>query len=294
MKHQLHRITGCRVCEHESLAPYTSFRIGGPARYYVAVYSLRALTRVLEICQRTRLRVFVLGAGTNILCDDKGYPGIILALKGRFMCITSNGNHFECGAGVRLNTLLTTACSRGYGGAEFLSGIPGTIGGAIFCNAGAFGRAIGEITEQVRVLLFNGKIREIPGDQIDFQYRHSGLPRNMVIFSAVIRLTKKRIGSIRTQLAQKMKYREEHQPRGYSAGSYFKNPRPLSAGKLIDQCGLKGVSIGQAWISTKHANWIINRGGASATDVRKLATMIKKTVKKKTGIQLIEEVRRLR
>lgn len=294
MKHQLPSIPGCRIREFEPMARYTSFRIGGPARYFVSVYSVRALMRILKACQSTRMRVFVLGAGTNILCDDHGYPGIVLSLKGYFMHLTSEGDHYICGAAVKLNTLIATACSQGYGGAEFLTGIPGTLGGAIYCNAGAFGQAIGEIIEQVRVVTFHGKIKEISGDRIDFQYRHSGLPRGMIIISARICFTRKKISSIRKQLEQKKKYRQEHQPQGYSAGSYFKNPRPLSAGKIIDECGLKGASVGQAWVSTKHANWIINRGGATALDVLKLAAKIKRAVRKQTGIQLIEEVRRLK
>jgi UDP-N-acetylenolpyruvoylglucosamine reductase len=201
---------------------------------------------------------------------------------------------FACGGGVMLRTLLASACAQGYGGAEFLAGIPGTVGGAVYCNAGAFGQAIGDITDHVRILTSHGEIKSISGQHIPFSYRRSGLPRNTIVLSAVLQLKKKSVRKIRQQLRDIERYRREHQPQGFSAGSYFKNPRPLAAGKLIDDCGMKGMCVGEAVVSTRHANWIINKGRATAHDVVALASLVKRTVQKKTGVVLQEEVRRLK
>jgi len=294
MKHHFMKIPGCSVIEHGLLARNTSFRIGGPARFLITVRSLRALHKVLEINHRIKLKVYVLGAGTNVLCSDKGYDGIIIRLRGYFTRVSRTGNVLYCGAGILLDRLLAYACAQGYGGAEYLAGIPGTVGGAIFCNAGAFGHAIGELVEQVKVITPQGKVLHINAGKIDFQYRSSGFSRQVIIIGAHLRFQRKKAVIIRKQIHEIQQYRREHQPRGYSAGSYFKNPRPHSAGKIIDECGLKGILVGQAIVSAKHANWIINKGGARALDVVKLAAIIKETVRKRTGIGLIEEVRRLK
>lgn len=294
MKRLFAAIPGCLVREHEPMARHTSFRIGGPARYLVIVRSVRALRQVVRVCRRARCRIAVLGAGTNVLCSDTGYNGVVLKLKGTFTRFTAKEERYTCGAGVLLDTLLASACARGHGGAEFLAGIPGTVGGAIYCNAGAFGQAISDVIERVTVLTGQGEIRDIPRQRILFGYRHSGLPRTAILLSAVLLFKKKTVRMIRHQVRAIEKYRREHQPQGFSAGSFFKNPRPLAAGRLIDECGMKGICVGEAMVSTQHANWIINKGRATAHDVVALASLVKRVVKKQKRIVLQEEVRRLK
>ncbi|MBN2620031.1 UDP-N-acetylmuramate dehydrogenase, partial [candidate division WOR-3 bacterium] len=230
----------------------------------------------------------------NILCSDRGFNGVVLKLKGTFTRITEEKGIYTCGSGVMLRTLLASAGAQGHGGAEFLAGIPGTIGGAVYCNAGAFGHAIGDITDRVTLLTRQGEIKDIQGKRIPFRYRRSGLPRSVIVLSAVLQFQKKSVRKIRQQLRDIEKYRRERQPQGFSAGSYFKNPRPRAAGKLIDDCGMKGMCVGEAVVSTRHANWIINRGQATARDVIALASLIKRTVRRHTGVVLQEEVRRLK
>jgi UDP-N-acetylmuramate dehydrogenase len=294
MKNPFEAIAGCHIRENEPLSRHTSFRIGGPARYFVIVQSLRALIRVSKVSRTLHLPVFVLGAGTNVLCQDEGYQGVVVKLKGYFSRVTSHGNLFTCGAGAKLDKILANACAQGYGGGDFLAGIPGTVGGAIYCNAGAFGRAIGDITDRVKVLTSKQKARDLLAHQIEFEYRCSGLPKNTIILAVVLKFKESNRQTILRRLRDKKEYRKEHQPRGFSAGSFFKNPRPYAAGKIIDDCGMKGLCIGQAMVSTKHANWIINKGEATAQEVVMLASLIKKRVRERTGIVLKEEVRRLK
>jgi len=288
------KVKGIKVFRNKVLANYTSFHIGGKANYLILVYSKEALRKVLAIIKKRRLRYFVLGAGTNLLFSDQRFKGVIIKLCGRFKRIYKNGEYFYCGAGAMLEELLNKTKKIGYGDAEFLAGIPGTIGGAIKGNAGAFGDSIGSIVENVVIINKNLVEKELNKKQIGFSYRGSRINDHMVIIGAKIKLVKKDKKNIESTIKRNLQYRCLQQPRGFSAGSFFKNPSGISAGRLIEECGLKGLRIGDALVSERHGNFIINCGHAKASDIIKLMKIIKKVVKKRRGITLKEEVKILR
>jgi UDP-N-acetylmuramate dehydrogenase len=240
------------------------------------------------------MRYFVLGAGTNVLVSDSGFSGVIIKLGGFFKNIRRKNGFFICGAGVLIETFLNKTVQQKYGGAEFLVGIPGTIGGGIKGNAGAFGKSFADITRHIVVLNKAGEERVLEHQDIGFGYRTSRLHRSVLIVSAVLRLRKKRARVIAGAMARNLARRSDHTPHGFSAGSFFKNPRPQTAGTLIESCGLKGSRVGDAEVSQVHANWIMNRGNATASDVVRLMHMIRRTVKKKKGVVLQPEVQILR
>ncbi len=284
-------IKGIKVLENEVLSKHTSFHIGGSARYHIRIYSKEALKRVLRVIKKKKMKYLVIGAGTNLLLGDSGFPGVVIRLSGIFTKIQRKKNLFYCGGGMLIDKFLTKTCEAGYGGAEFAAGIPGTIGGGIKGNAGAFGKCFADITDGITVVDQKNVLKDLTNDKIDFDYRRSGLKDGVIIISAKIRLSKMKRKEILAAIRKNLILRAKRQPAGYSAGSFFKNPLPHAAGKLIEECGLKGMAVGDAVVSTKHANWIINRGGASASDVIHLANAIKKTVKRKKGILLKEEVK---
>ncbi|MEO0216081.1 MAG: UDP-N-acetylmuramate dehydrogenase [candidate division WOR-3 bacterium] len=291
MKNIFKGIKGIRALTNEPLKKHTSFRIGGRARYFIDVYKQQGLLALLAVIKKRRLKYFILGAGTNVLFSDSGFNGVVIRLKGDFKIIENKGEIFSVGAGVLLKDLLKKAAELGYGGAEFLAGIPGTLGGAIKGNAGAFGGSISEIVKGVFILDRNLKVRYLSKEELDFGYRHSRIDDKTVILSAELKFSKKKKDKIKSRMEAYLKMRWEKQPDGYSAGSFFKNPLPMSAGALIDECGLKGTRMGDAVVSEKHANFILNLGRAKAADVIRLVNFIKKTVKKKKGVELQPEVR---
>ncbi len=294
MKSLFDKITGIKVIKNEPLSRHTSLHIGGNAKYFIKVYSLKALREVLQIIKKRRMKYFVIGAGTNLLVNDRGFPGVVIKLNGIFKRIKRTGNFFHCGGGMLIDTFLKRTSALGYGAAEFLTGIPGTIGGGIKGNAGAFGRSFADITEKVTII--NSRIIEedLDNSEIGFGYRNSKLKNGTIIVSAKIRLIKKRRKDIMNAIQRNLKHRLERQPHGYSAGSVFKNPPFYSAGKLIEECGLKGLRVGDAEISRMHGNYIINHGKAKASDVITLVNIIKKTVKDKKGVFLKTEVKILK
>ncbi len=287
-------IVGVDVLANELLSRHTSFHIGGKARYLVKVYSQRALKKVLDIIRKQRIRYYVIGSGTNVLVSDEGFPGVIIKLYGIFRSMKKRGDIFYCGSGFSIEHLLQKAKGLGYAGAEFLAGIPGTIGGAIKGNAGAFGKSMAEIVIGVTVITDRIIISRLSNREIRFGYRQTKIKDGVVILSAELKLIRRKRRDITTEIRNNLAYRKQRQPNGYSAGSYFKNIKPYVAGKLIEDCGLKGLSVGDAEISRKHGNFIINRGHAKASDVLELAEIIKKKVKNIKGIMLKEEVKLLK
>lgn len=287
-------LAGIRVYFEEPMARHTTFHVGGNARYFIKVFSLRALKSVLDIAKRRRMSHYVIGAGSNILVSDKGYRGVIIKLYGIFRTMKKNDGIFSCGSGLWIDSLLKKARVYSYGGAEFLAGIPGTIGGAIRGNAGAFGMSMADIVNGITMLTEQGIIRELDNREIGFAYRNTNITNGNIILSAQIKLKRCRQKDITARIRRNLEYRNKIQPKGFSAGSYFKNIKPYVAGKLIDGCGLKGLRVGDAEVSSKHANFIINRGKARASDVLELAELIKEKVKEKKGIMLQEEVKLLK
>jgi UDP-N-acetylmuramate dehydrogenase len=276
---------------NESLKKYNSFKIGGNARYLVKIYNEKALLEVMKRIKRNRLRYLVIGAGTNILFRDQGYDGVVIKLMGDFKKILNHNHRFVVGAGVLIKDFLKIIKISGYGGVEFLAGIPGSIGGAVRGNAGAFGHSISERVKSVVVIDSKLRKKVIPRKKIVFNYRYSNISEKAIITAVGFWLKKCPRKMIEKRIRDYLKIRWEKQPRGFSAGSFFKNPLPLSAGQLIEECGLKGKKVGGAFVSKKHANFIINTGEARASDVIELMKIVKDRVKKIKGINLEPEVR---
>ncbi|OPX17774.1 UDP-N-acetylenolpyruvoylglucosamine reductase [candidate division WOR-3 bacterium 4484_100] len=293
MKNIFRSIKGIRVLKKTPLSRYTSFHIGGYADYLITVHSKRALRNVFEKIKKYKIRYFILGAGTNLLVADSGFRGVVIKLGGAFKQLKQKNNQFICGAGLLLDKLLEKTADRGYQGAEFLAGIPGTVGGAVKGNAGAFGKSISQIVESITI--FDGKnFKELKKESIKFGYRFSSVKNGVFIIQVKVKLRKSNRRSVTKKMAYYKNYRKQRQPDEWSAGSFFKNPPEVPAGKLIEQCGLKGLRIGDAEVSNKHANFIINRGQATAEQVIALAQKIKRVVKNKKGVTLREEVRLLK
>ncbi|MGB9721687.1 MAG: UDP-N-acetylmuramate dehydrogenase [bacterium] len=291
MKNIFKAINGIKVLTNESLKKYTSFRIGGEAKYFIKIYDQNALLKVMEIIRRHRLKYLIIGAGTNILFRDQGFNGVVLKLMGDFRRVINCKNRFVCGAGVLIKEFIDKAMRSGYGGVEFLAGIPGSLGGAVKGNAGAFGHSVSEVVKRVVILDSNLKEKVIQQNRLMFKYRHSNIPEKAIITAIEIHLKKSSRKIIERKIRYYLRARWERQPRGFSAGSFFKNPLPLSAGKLIEECGLKGMRVGGALVSKKHANFIMNYDNAKAKDVIRLMQVIRRKVKKMKGIDLEPEVR---
>lgn len=278
------------------LANHTTFRIGGNARYFVIAADEKNLKAIIKRAVENHIAYFVIGAGSNLLVSDQGFAGIVIKLGNGFSQIKVVNNKIIGGAGVKLVDLVKTAFEHSLAGAEFLYGIPGTLGGAVKNNAGAFDHSISEIVELVQGFhIQNSKFEitdwQLKKDEVRFDYRTSQLPRDFIITQVVLKLVKdNNQAKIRAELERISQYRKQTQPWGASAGCIFKNPKGTSAGKLLDEVGLKGYTVGDAYVSKKHANFIINRGRARFNDVLELIQIMKLRVETKTGIILEEEI----
>ena len=283
-------IKGIKVAVDESLAQHTSFHIGGAANHFVYVYTRKALRAVLSRIDRLKMRYFLIGAGTNLLVADRGFPGVVLKLGGVFKHVRHQGCSFRCGGGVLIKDFLDTAIKAGCAGAEFMAGIPGTLGGAVKGNAGAFGCSVSDILTSIIVMDKNGTESIRTKGEMGFAYRRSGIRDGDIIIDVHLSLHGDKRKNILNRFNANLGSRQEKHPTEYSAGSFFKNPPGRAAGALIEHCGLKGLTVGGAQVSEKHANYLINRGQARAADVLALAGKVKKAVRAKTGIRLEEEV----
>jgi len=273
------------------LAQYTTFKIGGKAKYYFEPQNNRQLSQVLKSAARN-VPIFLLGAGSNILISDSGVAGLVIRFcRANFKKITVRGKFIRCHSAVALSQLAQAAKNNGLSGAEFLAGIPGTVGGAVLMNAGAWGSSIADIVEEIQVMGYNGKIKVLKKNKIKFGYRCSGLEK-YVILSAKFKLLPKSKAAVAGLMREYLCKRIAAQnTRFANAGCIFKNPVGYSAGKLIDQCGLKGVSIGNAVVCRKHANFILNRGKAKSADVLELIRHIRDSVRSKLNVNLQPEIK---
>ena len=277
---------------NEPLAKHTSFRIGGPAEYFVEVRNRSELVNLLRIAKKYNLDIFVIGAGTNLLVKDKGVKGSVVKLSGEFKKIDFSGEKVKIGGGVLLPQLIKLCAQNNLGGIEFLAGIPGTVGGALVTNAGNPEKGIGSLVNHVELMTYAGKTKIMDKKNLDFFYRGSNIPEDAFILSAKMSLKKTNKDIIKQRISKQLKKRWLTQPRKpYQAGSIFKNPPGDYAGRLIEQANLKGLKYGNAYVSEKHANFIINQGKAKAKEVIYLIRKIKDTVKKKFGIKLELEIR---
>ncbi|MGI6261786.1 MAG: UDP-N-acetylmuramate dehydrogenase [Acutalibacteraceae bacterium] len=290
------RESDCTVLENEPMNRHTTFRIGGPARLFIKVGTDQALCRMTALCRKLGVGLFVLGSGSNLLVADKGYDGVVLHLAPPdFWRCSREGNEIDAGAAMRLAALTDFAQEQGLSGLEFAYGIPGSVGGAAFMNAGAYGGEMKQVILSCRALLPDGTVQTFAGESLRFGYRTSVFDENGgIVLSARFALTSDAPEAVEERMHDYLNRRRSKQPLEYpSAGSVFKRPEGHFAGALIEQCGLKGVSVGGAQVSEKHAGFIINKGGATCADVCALVEKIQRTVLRETGVSLECEIRRL-
>ncbi len=286
------------VRAEEPMARHTSFRIGGPARRMACPVSAEQLVLLYEFARECGARPLVIGNGTNLLVPDEGLDRLVIDTTGLGTLETGpEPETIMAGCGVSLARLASFACQQGWTGLEFAHGIPGTVGGGLTMNAGAYGGELRQVVRQVRVLVPEEGIRTLSGEEMAFGYRRSLLTQNpeIVALSAVFALTPGDPAAIRQRMQELMQKRKESQPLEWpSAGSTFKRPEGYFAGTLIDQCGLKGLTVGGAQVSEKHAGFVINRGGATCADVLALIEEVQKRVWEARGVRLEPEVRIIR
>ncbi len=285
----LAEILRCEARKNEPMSRHTTFKIGGNADAYIKVNNLSKLSTILKECNASQVDYMIVGNGSNLLVGDDGIRGVVIRLDGDFRKITLiDEATVYCGAGATLASLCKFALKCGLSGLEFAWGIPGTVGGAVFMNAGAYGREMKDIVHSVSHMSPEGEIGRIEKEDLNFGYRTSVYrSNNMIITGVTLKLTKGIQRDIREKMDEYMRTRNEKQPLEYpSAGSVFKRPEGSFAGTLIEQCGLKGKTCGGAEISDKHAGFIINKSNASANDVKQLIEEIQKTVFEKTGYKL--------
>jgi len=276
-----------------ALKEHTSFRIGGPASYFCSPKDLNDLIAALEFAKAKNLPATVLGSGTNVLVLDDGWPGLVIKTCGGLNAIEIDGNKVTFGAGVTLPRLIAKLASEGLGGFEFLAGIPGSIGGAVVMNAGAWGKEIGDSVVSVTVVDRWGESKTLSKRQMKFAYRKSYLQgKKLIVVSVTFKLRRKKKKLIYKKIKELLARRRTGQPLGApNCGSVFKNPRHDHAGRLIEACGCKGLRVGDAQISSKHANFILNLGEAKARDVIKLMSLVQQKVKKSFKIMLEPEIK---
>lgn len=276
---------------NEPLRKHCTMGIGGPARVFASPSTPEKFCEVISSIKRKKDKYIVLGKGSNVLFDDLGFNGIVVSTAKISGVSYSDCGKIIVGAGKTVSSLVTELVVKGYVGLEFMIGIPGSIGGAVYMNAGAFGHEISEFVSSV--IVFDGeKCVEISKEQLDFSYRHSLFVENkkLVVLKVVLSLNKGEPQKLLIQLHDYLKIRESSQPRGRSAGCVFKRVGNISAGKLIDDCGLKGVKIGGAVISSVHANFFINENNASSQDILDLIELAKIQVKEKFFKELELEI----
>lgn len=281
------------VFVNEMMKDHTSFRIGGPASYYVTPGNEEELGELIRYCVRTGSEYYILGNGSNLLVSDKGYPGIVIRLFERFNDIRIDGSRIYAMAGALLSRTANMAAKNSLSGLEAAAGIPGTLGGAIVMNAGAYGFEMKDVTEYVRVMKHDGSTEDIPSHMMEFGYRTSRCIRDgLIVLGAGLVLASGDEETIRDRMRELKEQRSAKQPLEYpSAGSTFKRPEGYFAGKLIMDAGLKGYSVGDACISEKHCGFVINKGNASAEDVIKLIKHVQDTVLDRFGVRLEPEIK---
>ena len=276
------------VVLNESLAKYTTYKVGGIAPCIVSPYNERELIRLLQLLKRENVKYKVLGNGSNVIFDDQPYEGIIIKLD-EFDTFYMEGNRVIVGAGYSLIKLALKVSRLGYSGLEFAAGIPGTLGGSVFMNAGAYQSDMGYVVDSIKVLTPDFKIKRMYNHELDFHYRTSFLKKHpdYICLEVTIVLRPGNREEIMEVIQDRKSRRLATQPLEYpTAGSVFRNPEGHYAGKLIEDIGYKGKRIGGAMVSEKHANFIINYDHATASDIKSLIRDIQKKVKKETGIEL--------
>lgn len=277
----------------EPMSKHTTFRIGGPAALMGLPKSAGEARMAVKAARELAVEPFFLGNGSNLLVADEGYPGFIMKLTGDFDEIREVSQGLEAGSAALLSRLSGRALELGLTGLEFAGGIPGSVGGAVMMNAGAYGGETAQVLESVAFLDEEGEVRTLPASECGFGYRHSVFSnRKCLILKARFQLKQGDGDAIKARMDELTAQRKAKQPLEYpSAGSMFKRPPGHFAAALIDQCGLKGLAVGGAQVSEKHAGFVVNRGGATCADVLELVRQVKARVLSQTGVELEMEVR---
>ena len=294
MKEHLSALAGGENLSVNALmSEHTTFKIGGPADYLVTPDSAEALCRVVSFCREEEIPCFVMGNGSNLLVSDAGFRGVIVKIGSGMSDITRDGDTLTAGAGALLSAIAARARDNSLTGFEFAAGIPGTVGGAVIMNAGAYGGEMKQVLKSVKVLNTSGEVETLAGDEMGLGYRTSAFAkRGDVVLEAVMTLSEGDRDEIVAKMDDLRARRREKQPLEMpSAGSTFKRPEGYFAGKLIMDAGLRGYSVGGACVSEKHCGFVVNKGGATARDVRRLMSDVTARVLDEFGVTLVPEVR---
>lgn len=274
------------------MSEHTTFQIGGPAEFYIYVKNIDELVAVLSVCKEQEMPYMIVGNGSNLLVSDEGIGGAVIRLDGDFRKIEVQGENIKCGAGASLTKLCLEAQRHSLTGLEFAYGIPGTVGGAAYMNAGAYGGEMKDVVVYCTHLDKELNVSMFKAHELDLAYRHSAyMNDDYIILDVNFKLKTDDKDAIKARMEELMQKRKDKQPLELpSAGSTFKRPEGAFAAALIDECGLKGRAVGGAQVSTKHAGFVVNTGGATCKDVLDLVEIIRKEVKEKTGFELNREI----
>ncbi len=278
---------------NENLSKYTTLGLGGPADCMIDVADMAGLKKMLLFVKKEKLPLTLLGGGSNVLVKDGGIKGLVIRLKENFSEIKVKGKEVICGGGAVLSGAVIIAAAKGLSGLEFAAGIPGTVGGAVVMNAGANAGEIKDVVKSITVIDKNAKIKKLNSKMAGFIYRGAKFAKNgnLIVVETTFKLKKSSKKAVKAKIFELLNKRKKSQPACWgTAGSVFKNPEGFFAGRLIDECGLKGKKSGKVEVSEKHGNFFINRG-KSSKDFIKLIELVKKTVLKKTGVKLAEEIK---
>lgn len=283
---------GGKVSQNVNFANLCTFKCGGRVKVLLDIHTLDGFLNCMLYLKDIKMPYYILGNGSNVLCSDKGYDGVVIRLCGDLSRIEYDGDILECGAGAKLAGVFSYARDKELSGLECGAGIPATIGGATYMNAGAFGWDMSQVIEYV-VAYVDGKIRYFDSVQCEFSYRHSVFQNNGgIILRVGLKLVKGKREDIVARFLETMKKRKDTQPLEYpSAGSVFCRMEGVNISKMLDECGVKGLTRGNAMVSTKHANFIVNMGGARSQDIYDLICKIKKIVFEKTGTKIYTEIK---
>lgn len=284
-----------KILKNESMKSHTTFRVGGPADYFVVPGDAEELRKLILLCRKEQMPYYVLGNGSNLLVGDRGVRGVVIQIYKEMNQIRVDGDILTAQAGASLAAVANSALEHGLTGFEFAAGIPGTLGGASVMNAGAYGGELKDVLVSVRVLTKEGEILTLSNKELKLGYRTSIIPeKGYIVLEASIRLCHGDKEEIKSRMDELREKRVSKQPLEYpSAGSTFKRPAGYFAGKLIQDAGLSGFTVGGAQISEKHSGFVINTGSATAADIRVLIYQVSQRVKEASGVELEPEVKQI-